>query len=148
MKPNEYLKYMENVSCEKINIFTHCACVCLVSQSCLTLWNPVDCSLPGSSVHGIFQARILEWVDISSPRGSSWPRDQTWVSCVSCICRWILCHWAIGEACCWDQGGFQWQAAPEGWGRGEVQVYVLGEELNRIWGPMVKKARKETEARG
>ena len=51
-----------------------------VVQSCLTLCNPVDCSLPGSSVHGIFQARILEWVAISFSRGSSWPRDWTWVS--------------------------------------------------------------------
>ena len=38
-----------------------------VAQSCLTLCNPMDCSLPGSSIHGIFQARILEWVAISSP---------------------------------------------------------------------------------
>ena len=50
-----------------------------VSQSCLTLCDPMDCSLPDSSVHGIFQARILEWVAISSPRASSWPRDQTWI---------------------------------------------------------------------
>ena len=52
----------------------------LVTQSCPTLWDPMDCSLPGSSVHGIFQARILEWVAISSSRGSSWPRDRTQVS--------------------------------------------------------------------
>ena len=45
--------------------------------------NPVDCSTPGSSVHGIFQARTLEWVAISSPRGSSQPRDQTQVSCTA-----------------------------------------------------------------
>ena len=51
-----------------------------VAQSCLTLCDPVDCSLPGSSVHGIFQARILEWVAISFSRGPSWPRDQTWDS--------------------------------------------------------------------
>ena len=51
-----------------------------VAQSCLTLCNPVDCSPPGSSVHGILQARILEWVAISFSRGSSWPRVQTWVS--------------------------------------------------------------------
>ena len=50
-----------------------------VSQSCLTLCDPVDCS-PGSSVHRILQARILEWVAISFSRGSSWPRDQTQVS--------------------------------------------------------------------
>ena len=45
----------------------------------------MDCSPPGSSVHGIFQARILEWVAISSYRGASWSRDQTHISCVSCI---------------------------------------------------------------
>ena len=52
-------------------------------QSCLTLWDPVDCSLPGSSVHGILQARILEWVAVPSSRGPSQPRDRTYISCVS-----------------------------------------------------------------
>ena len=52
----------------------------LVVQSCLTLCDPVDCSLPGFSIHGILQARILEWVTISFSRGSSPPRDRTWVS--------------------------------------------------------------------
>ena len=51
-----------------------------VVQSCLTLCNPVDCSLPGFSVHGILQARILEWVTISFSRGSSRPRDRTRIS--------------------------------------------------------------------
>ena len=51
-----------------------------VTQSCPTLCDPMDCSLPGSSLHGILQARILEWVAISFSRGSSRPRDQTWVS--------------------------------------------------------------------
>ena len=51
-----------------------------VPRSCPTLCNPMDCSLPGSSVHGIFQARVLEWVAIPFSRGSSWPRDRTWVS--------------------------------------------------------------------
>ena len=46
-----------------------------VAQLCLTLCDPMDCSLPGSSIHGIFQARILEWVAISFSRGSSQPRD-------------------------------------------------------------------------
>ena len=50
-------------------------------QSCPTLCNLMDYSLLGSSVHGILQARILEWVAIFSTRGSSWPRDQTQVSC-------------------------------------------------------------------
>ena len=52
--------------------------------------NPVNCSPPGSSVHGILQTRRLEWVAISSSRGSSQPRDQTHVSPVSCIGRWVL----------------------------------------------------------
>ena len=53
---------------------------CEVAQSCPTLCDPVDCSLPRSSIHGIFQARVLEWVAISFSRGSSWPRDWTRVS--------------------------------------------------------------------
>ena len=51
-----------------------------VAQSCPTLCDPMDCSLPDSSVHGIFQARVLEWGAISFSRGSSQPRDRTWVS--------------------------------------------------------------------
>ena len=54
-----------------------------VAQSCPTLCDPVDCSPPGSSVHGILQVRILEWVTISFSRGSSQPRDQTQVSCIA-----------------------------------------------------------------
>ena len=55
----------------------------LVAKSCLTLCSPMDCSLPGSSVHGILQARIPEWVAISFSRGSSQFRDQTQVSCIA-----------------------------------------------------------------
>ena len=51
-----------------------------IAQLCPIGSDPMDCSLPGSSVHGIFQSRVLEWVAISFSRGSSWPRDQTWVS--------------------------------------------------------------------
>ena len=58
-------------------------------QSCLTLCDPMDCSLPSSSVHGIVLARILEWVAISFSRGSS-PEDQTRLSYIFCIGRWIL----------------------------------------------------------
>ena len=65
-------------------------CMCGHTQLCPTLCNPMDCSPPGSSVHWILQARILEWVPIYNFRGSSWPRDQTHVSCVSCTGRWIL----------------------------------------------------------
>ena len=55
----------------------------------------MECSLPGSSVHGISQARILEWVAISFSRESSQPRDQNWVSCND---RWTFCRWGPGKA--------------------------------------------------
>ena len=58
---------------------------CMYAQSCLTLWNPMDHGPPGSSVHEISQARILEWVAISSSNRSSQPKDHTSVSCISCI---------------------------------------------------------------
>jgi len=76
-------------------------CVCAKSlQLCPTLCYPMDCSLPSSSVHGILQARILEWVAVPSSRGSSWPRDRTWISHVYCIGRRVLyqeCH--LGSPC-------------------------------------------------
>ena len=56
---------------------------CSVTKSCLTLCYPMDCSLPGSSVRGLLQARLLGWVAIYSSRGSSWPRQVD-----------FLCHWA------------------------------------------------------
>ena len=62
------------------------------AQSCLTLCDPLDWSPPGSSVHGIHQARILEWASISYSRGSSQPRDWTCTSCISRIGRQFLYH--------------------------------------------------------
>ena len=70
-------------------------CGCLVAKSRPTLCDPVDCSLPGSSVHGIFQARILEWAAISFSRGSSKPRDRTRVSHVVGRCFYRLSHRVI-----------------------------------------------------
>ena len=64
----------------------------LLLQSCPTLCDPVGCSPPGSSVHGIFQARVLEWVAMSFSRGSSQPRDQTHIASVSYTDRQILYH--------------------------------------------------------
>ena len=66
-----------------------------VSQSCPALCGPMDCSLPGSAIHGIFQARILEWAAISFSRGSSQPRDRTRVFCIADRCFTI---WATREA--------------------------------------------------
>ena len=65
-------------------------CICTLTQLFPTLWDHMDCSPPGSSVHGIFQAGILEWVAISSSNWSYPTRDPTQVSCASCIGRQIL----------------------------------------------------------
>ena len=76
-----------------------CVCVCArvrsVTQSCETLCDTTDNSLPGSSVHGIFPARIVEWVAISSSRGSSQPRDCTHISCIA---DRFFTVWATREA--------------------------------------------------
>ena len=69
--------------------------VCMHTQSlqlCLTLCDLMDSSPPGSSVHGILQAWILEWITVPSSRGSSQPRDQTCVFYVSCVGRQVLYH--------------------------------------------------------
>ena len=70
-------------------------CEVKVPQSCLTLCNPMDCNLPGSSVHGILQARILESVAISFSRGSSQAMDRTQVSCIA---GRLFTVWATREA--------------------------------------------------
>ena len=77
----------------KISVPFFLSCVwVLVTQSCPALCDPKDCSPPGSSVHGIFQARMLEWVAIFFSRGTSWPRDRT------CrIAGWFFTVWATRE---------------------------------------------------
>ena len=68
-------------------------CACMLSHfSRVQLCDPMDYSLPGSSAHGILQVKLLDCVAIYSSKGSSQPRDQTHVSCVSCIDRQILYH--------------------------------------------------------
>ena len=54
-------------------------------SSCLTLCDPIDCTMPGSSVLGVLQARIPEWAAMPSSRGPSWPKDRTLVPCISCV---------------------------------------------------------------
>ena len=66
-----------------------------VAQSCPTLYDPMDCSPPGSAIHGILQARVLEWVAIPFSRGSSQPRDQTQVSRIA---GKFFTNWATSEA--------------------------------------------------
>ena len=78
-----------------IMLCVNCGGCCLVSRLYLTLCNPLGYSPPGSSVHGISQARILEWIAISFSRECSQPRNQTPISCIG---RLILYHWTTREA--------------------------------------------------
>ena len=71
-----------------------CCFCCLLAKSCPTLCEPLDCSPPGSSVHGIFLAGILERVAVSFSRVSSWPKDQTHISCFG---RQVPYHWATSK---------------------------------------------------
>ena len=82
-------------SCKTFPIFHVSYGLCSVTQSCPTLCDPMDCSPPGSSVHGILPARILEWVAMPFSRASSQPRDQTQVSCTA---GRFFTIWAIREA--------------------------------------------------
>ena len=79
-------------------LFTAVRSCCLVTKSCPTLCNPLDCRLPSFSVHGISQARILEQAAIFFSRVSSRPRDQTHIWSHNLHCRQILYHWATWEA--------------------------------------------------
>ena len=84
-----------------------CCCCYLVTKSWL-LWS-MECSLPDSSVHGISQARILEWVAVPFSKWSSWPRDQTWVSHVADSLFTVWATWAthLGTSktkVCWNPG--------------------------------------------
>ena len=80
--------------CKQDLLLTFRVCMLKLFQSCPTLCYPLDCSSPVSSVHGILQARILEWVAIPSSRGSSGPRDWNCISYISCLGKWVLyqCH--------------------------------------------------------
>ena len=80
---NWYRHYIEECVCARV----------LLPQSCLTLCDPVDCSPPGSFVHGILRIRILQWVAMRSSRASSQPRDWTCISYVSCAGKRVLYHW-------------------------------------------------------
>ena len=85
-----------------------------VAQLCPILWDPMDCNLSGCSVHGIFQARVLEWIAISFSRGSSRPRNRTWVSCIAgrhftiwatreTNVLWIICYFCRTKTSVTDQ---------------------------------------------
>ena len=114
-----YLKVVSICSSLMISDFEHLRPLCLslpdtpvililglwsVTQSCPTLLDPMNCSPPGSSVHGVFRARIMKHVAISFSGVSSQPRDQTHVSCVSCTGRQMLyccTTWEAPHDLCW-----------------------------------------------
>ena len=79
----------------RLSDWTNLSSVVKVTQSCPTLCNPMDCSPPGSSVYGIFQARILEWITLPCSRRSPWTRNETWVSCIA---GRFFTIWATREA--------------------------------------------------
>ena len=109
-----FLYWYEKIMC-LVSMFTYSSTLSLLSYSlCIhisvytyifvlfSFWvvshsfrDPMDCSMPGSSVYGDLQTRTLEWVDISSSRGSSCPRDWTRISCIG---RWALYHWTTWKA--------------------------------------------------
>ena len=82
-------------------IWISCVCVCSVTRLCPTLCYSMACSLSGSSVHGVLQVRILERVVISYPRGFSWPRTWTCVSCIFCLAGWFFTIVPPGKS--WNQ---------------------------------------------
>ena len=106
-KGSEWTVHSGTVNNSSIDPFRHmclcvCVCVCVLSHAQLFA---TPCSSPGPSVHEILQARILEWVANYYSRGSSWPRDRTHISCVSCIGRQILYHLrplGIPRTCAWN----------------------------------------------
>ena len=73
--------------------------MCICAKSCLILHNAMDCSPPGSSVHGILQARILEWVAMLSSKGSCPPKDGTCISCGSYISGGVSTSEPLGKPC-------------------------------------------------
>ena len=104
----EFWKLLSGNS-DQFSIYFHCLthlkasvafrlCVCpQYLQSGQTLCDPLDRSPLGSSVHGILQAGILQWVAMLSSRASSWPRDRTCVPCISCTAGRFFTHWATWE---------------------------------------------------
>ena len=96
----------------------------IVALSCPTLYNSLDWSPPGSSVHGILQERMQEWVAMPFSRGSSLPRDRTCISCVSCIADGFFTCWNIRKAQSWGRSQQNYSSAQKhalGWLEGKVK---------------------------
>ena len=109
-------------------------CCCSVTKLCLTLCDPVNCSLPGSSVHGISRARKLEWVAISFSRGSSQPNVQTHIFCIG---KRVYYHWTTREPlyeCCLKQLCSQKETHKLNWALvGQVPELIWTKPLWSYW---------------
>ena len=90
--------YIWLIQCQSTHLRT-CMCVLCRFRRARLFETYGPCIPPGSSVHGILQARILDWAAISSSRGSSWPRDQTRIFGISCTSGRHFTHWATWESC-------------------------------------------------
>jgi len=109
--------------------------MCSAAQLCLSLWDPMDCSPPGSSIHGISQARILEQVAVSFSRGSSYPRDQAHISRISCSGKRILYHWYTWEAL------WSWLGQVYSWLRLHAFIAKIQEGLSSVHSVMSDSLR-------
>ena len=108
-----------------------------VSHSCPTLCHPMDYSLPGSSVHGIFQARVLEWVAIAFSRGSSQPRDRTQVFHIvgRSFTIWATREVLFSKEVVKFQGIFSWSlfnVSRKSWGKLPIKVNILYSFMTQI----------------
>ena len=116
--PDHFTFLLRNLhACQEATVRTGhgTMCVCVLSRSVVSdSCDPIDCSLPGSSVRGILQARILEWVAISFCRGSFRPRNRTWGSCIA---GRLFTDWAMRK----DHGTMDWFKI----GKGVCQGYIL-----------------------
>ena len=111
----------------------------LVTQLCLTLCDPMDCRPPGSSVHGVLQADILEWVAIFFSTGYSQARDQTHLSCTA---DRLFNHWATREALAMQKNNYIFIPCPEDPRRASKMIFtvndirfVISEEEDLTSGP-------------
>ena len=108
--------------------------LCLVIQSCPTLCNPMNHRLPGSSVHGILQARILEWVSIAFSRISSHPRDWTQVSPSE----------LPGNPMNTGVGSLSWRSQGSSWPRKWTRVSYLADRLLTSWATVISKCNNNS----
>ena len=124
-----YMTFLLHKTSEVLEV-RGCVHVCSVGQLYLTLCDPMGSNPSGSSVHGILQARVFEWVAMSSSRESSQTGDQTHVSCISCTAGRFFTHWVTWEALCHIN---LWTPFAQGFGNRSCSKYSISiVELNWV----------------